>query len=177
MLKAVLVLLIAVGATSFFLFNVRKLVMQVLQGRPEALMDHVGKRITNVLVYVFGHAKVLEDKKAGLMHMVFFYGFLTLQWFLFSDFIDLFKKGVGEHPFPRGINGLGDGRFERFRRRERRYRRGDSLPVGEQPKAQGRSDGQREGHSPEATRSTVGSGLSHVENFAEERGRLPPLYR
>jgi len=39
------------------------------------------------------------------LYMWVLYGFLTLQWFLFSDFIDLAKKGVGEHRFPRQARG------------------------------------------------------------------------
>jgi len=77
--KAVVVLLISIGATSLFLLNVRRLVQQVLSGKKEMLWDRVQERVGSVVTYVFGHKKVLEDPKAGLMHMIFFYGFLTLQ--------------------------------------------------------------------------------------------------
>jgi linoleoyl-CoA desaturase len=35
------------------------------------------------------------------VYMWMLYGFLTLQWFLISDFIDLAQRGVGGHRFPR----------------------------------------------------------------------------
>ena len=35
------------------------------------------------------------------VYMWVLYGFLTLQWFLLSDFLDLRNRGVGEHRFPR----------------------------------------------------------------------------
>jgi linoleoyl-CoA desaturase len=35
------------------------------------------------------------------VYMWFLYGFLTLQWFLVSDFIDLAQRGIGGHRFPR----------------------------------------------------------------------------
>jgi linoleoyl-CoA desaturase len=35
------------------------------------------------------------------VYMWVLYGFLTIQWFLFSDFIDLRQHGVGGHRFPR----------------------------------------------------------------------------
>ena len=35
------------------------------------------------------------------LYMWVLYGFLTLQWFLFSDFADLMTHGIGDHPFPR----------------------------------------------------------------------------
>ena len=35
------------------------------------------------------------------VYMWVLYGFLTIQWFLFSDFIDLHQRGVGGHRFPR----------------------------------------------------------------------------
>jgi linoleoyl-CoA desaturase len=35
------------------------------------------------------------------LYMWVLYGFLTLQWFLFSDLLDLKNHGVGDHQFPR----------------------------------------------------------------------------
>ena len=35
------------------------------------------------------------------VYMWILYGFLTLQWFVIADFIDLMNHGVGAHPFPR----------------------------------------------------------------------------
>ena len=35
------------------------------------------------------------------LYMWILYGFLTLQWFLISDFIDLKNRGIGDHRFPR----------------------------------------------------------------------------
>ncbi len=35
------------------------------------------------------------------VYMWMLYGFLTLQWFLVSDFVDLAQRGIGSHRFPR----------------------------------------------------------------------------
>ncbi len=35
------------------------------------------------------------------IYMWVLYGFLTLQWLLISDFVELRNAGIGEHPFPR----------------------------------------------------------------------------
>jgi linoleoyl-CoA desaturase len=35
------------------------------------------------------------------VYMWLLYGFLTLQWFLISDFVDLAQRGIGGHRFPR----------------------------------------------------------------------------
>jgi linoleoyl-CoA desaturase len=37
------------------------------------------------------------------LYMWVLYGFLTLQWFLISDFLDLKNHGVGDHRFPRPL--------------------------------------------------------------------------
>ncbi|MBT9282153.1 MAG: (Fe-S)-binding protein [Hydrogenibacillus schlegelii] len=78
-------------------------------GRPEALPGDRGERIRGVVRYVFGQKKLLKDRKSGLMHVVFFYGFIILQF----GAIDLFLKGLvpGTHlpvPFYPGFLWLQD---------------------------------------------------------------------
>ena len=51
-LKALLVLVMAVGGTSLAVFNFRKLVLQVLQGKKEMLWDHLGARVGNVQLHL-----------------------------------------------------------------------------------------------------------------------------
>ncbi len=79
MFKALLVTVLMLASMALFVFNIRKTVRLILAGTSINLMDKLNLRAGNVLTYVFGHKKVLEDKGAGLMHMVFFYGFITLQ--------------------------------------------------------------------------------------------------
>lgn len=58
--------------------------------------DHtVQERIKAVLVNVFGQKKLLKDKKSGAIHVMFFYGFLLVQF----GAIDFIWKGLapGSH--------------------------------------------------------------------------------
>lgn len=58
--------------------------------------DHTMKeRIDAVLVNVFGQKKLMKDKKSGTIHVMFFYGFLLVQF----SAIDVIWKGlaVGSH--------------------------------------------------------------------------------
>lgn len=55
------------------------------------------KRLERVWVNVFGQKKLLKDKKSGIIHVLFFYGFILVQ-FGALDFImkDLFQT-AGYH--------------------------------------------------------------------------------
>ncbi|GEK33232.1 (Fe-S)-binding protein [Kurthia sibirica] len=61
--------------------------------------DHnVKARLKKIWVMVFGQKKLLKDKKSGIMHMMFFYGFILVQF----GAIDFIWKGLkpGSHlPF------------------------------------------------------------------------------
>lgn len=62
----------------------------------KAEFDHTMKeRIDAVLVNVFGQKKLMKDKKSGLIHVMFFYGFLLVQF----SAIDVIWKGlsIGNH--------------------------------------------------------------------------------
>ncbi|GAA0358003.1 heterodisulfide reductase-related iron-sulfur binding cluster [Bacillus horti] len=48
------------------------------------------ERINELLVQMFGHKKLLKDKKSGIMHFFIFYGFIILQ----LGAIDLIGKGL-----------------------------------------------------------------------------------
>ena len=50
----------------------------VRSGEKEPLFDQVARRVGTFFAYVFGHKGVLEDKSYGLMHLVYFYGFIIL---------------------------------------------------------------------------------------------------
>ncbi|MDY0322892.1 MAG: (Fe-S)-binding protein [Candidatus Carbobacillus sp.] len=68
---------------------------QPVQDAPRAL----GERLKHVWINVFGQKKLLKDKKSGLMHVAYFYGFIIIQF----GALDLFLKGLipGTHlPVP-----------------------------------------------------------------------------
>jgi Fe-S oxidoreductase len=48
------------------------------------------ERLNDLMVQMFGHSKLLKDKKSGIMHFFMFYGFIILQF----GAIDLIGKGL-----------------------------------------------------------------------------------
>ncbi|WP_202079693.1 heterodisulfide reductase-related iron-sulfur binding cluster [Caldalkalibacillus salinus] len=52
------------------------------------------ERLNELLVQMFGHKKLLKDKKSGVMHFFMFYGFIILQF----GAIDLIGKGLTRNP-------------------------------------------------------------------------------
>ncbi|MCZ2257504.1 (Fe-S)-binding protein [Sporosarcina sp. G11-34] len=68
-------------------------------GRKEEFDHNVKERLQKIWIYVFGQKKLLKDKKSGIIHVLFFYGFLLVQF----GAIDLIWKGLkpGSH-FPFG---------------------------------------------------------------------------
>ncbi|MCM3756048.1 heterodisulfide reductase-related iron-sulfur binding cluster [Sporosarcina aquimarina] len=59
-------------------------------GQKEDFDNNVQKRLKEVWVNVFGQKKLLKDKKSGSIHVMFFYGFLLVQF----GAIDLIWKGL-----------------------------------------------------------------------------------
>lgn len=53
------------------------------------------ERISDLAVQMFGHTKLMKDKKSGIMHFFMFYGFIILQF----GAIDLIGKGLTGNPY------------------------------------------------------------------------------
>ena len=86
------VILYALGLFAYLL----KTRYQFVQlGRKEEFDTKIGERIGDLVEKVFGQSKLLKDKKMGLIHVFFFYGFLMVQF----GAIDLIWKGLapGSH--------------------------------------------------------------------------------
>lgn len=64
-------------------------------GRKEEFNHKFSERMADIVEKVFGQSKLLKDKKMGLVHVLFFYGFLMVQF----GAIDLIWKGLapGSH--------------------------------------------------------------------------------
>ncbi|WP_404405431.1 heterodisulfide reductase-related iron-sulfur binding cluster [Jeotgalibacillus malaysiensis] len=69
-------------------------------GKKEEFDNNVKERMKKIMVQVFGQKKLLKDKKSGIIHVMFFYGFLLVQ----AGAIDFIYKGLvpGAH-LPLGI--------------------------------------------------------------------------
>ncbi|OGX61568.1 MAG: hypothetical protein A2189_05785, partial [Paenibacillus sp. RIFOXYA1_FULL_44_5] len=67
-------------------------------GHPVEFKRNLKANLSGWVVQVLGQKKLLKDKKSGIMHVIFFYGFIMLQF----GALDLIAKGLfGVHiPFP-----------------------------------------------------------------------------
>ncbi|KAB7705497.1 4Fe-4S dicluster domain-containing protein [Bacillus aerolatus] len=59
-------------------------------GKKEEFNNDVKERLKNIWVYVFGQKKLLKDKKSGIIHVLFFYGFILVQF----GAVDFIIKGI-----------------------------------------------------------------------------------
>lgn len=73
-----------------FVYVVKTRIAYIKLGK-KAEFDHdVKQRLKSIAVHVFGQKKLLKDKKSGLIHVVFFYGFILVQF----GAIDFIWKGL-----------------------------------------------------------------------------------
>ncbi|WP_432363627.1 (Fe-S)-binding protein [Sporosarcina sp. UB5] len=94
----VLFLVVVAYALALFTYLIRTRIQFIKLGRKEEFDSNVSRRLKEVWVNVFGQKKLFKDKKSGIIHFMFFYGFLLVQ----LGAIDLIWKGLkpGSHlPF------------------------------------------------------------------------------
>lgn len=82
-------------ALGLFTYLLKTRYNYVQLGRKEEFNIKMSERINDIVEKVFGQSKLLKDKKMGLVHVLFFYGFLMVQ----LGAIDLIWKGIapGSH--------------------------------------------------------------------------------
>ncbi|MEH6943746.1 (Fe-S)-binding protein [Bacillus sp. JJ722] len=91
-------LLIVAYAISLFVYLIKTRIKYIKLGKKLEFDNRVKERLQLVWENVFGQKKLLKDKKSGIMHVMFFYGFILVQF----GAIDLIIKGIkpGAHlPF------------------------------------------------------------------------------
>ena len=79
-LQSLITLALLVATFGFLFRRLSRIRTLIRAGAPgdEALTDDPSGRLGKVAALVLGHEKVLEDPWAGLLHLCFLYGFLTL---------------------------------------------------------------------------------------------------
>ena len=94
----ILFLAVVAYALALFTYLIKTRIQFIKLGRKEEFDNNISERLRKIWVYVFGQKKLLKDKKSGIIHVMFFYGFLLVQF----GAIDLIWKGLkpGSHlPF------------------------------------------------------------------------------
>ncbi|MED0716741.1 heterodisulfide reductase-related iron-sulfur binding cluster [Aeribacillus composti] len=91
-------LLVTVYAVCLFIYLIQTRIAYIKLGKKEEFDGKVKERFERIWVNVFGQKKLLKDKKMGWVHVIFFYGFILVQF----GAIDFILKGLipGSHlPF------------------------------------------------------------------------------
>ncbi len=91
----ILFLAVVAYALALFTYLIKTRIQFIKLGRKEEFDNNITERLRKIWVYVFGQKKLLKDKKSGIIHVMFFYGFLLVQF----GAIDLIWKGLkpGSH--------------------------------------------------------------------------------
>ena len=99
---ATIAVILYAGGLFAYLLKTRYQFIQL--GRKESFDQKLNERISDLVEKVFGQSKLLKDKKMGLVHVLFFYGFLMVQF----GAIDLIWKGLapGSHLPLGGLYGV-----------------------------------------------------------------------
>ncbi|MCM3586840.1 (Fe-S)-binding protein [Mesobacillus maritimus] len=83
-------ILVIAYAASLFLYVVKTRIEYIKLGKKSEFNDHVKERWDRIWVMVFGQKKLMKDKKSGAIHVMFFYGFILVQF----GAIDFIWKGI-----------------------------------------------------------------------------------
>lgn len=83
-------LIVTVYAISLFIYVIRTRTAYIKLGKKVEFDHKVKERLQKIWVNVFGQKKLLKDKKSGIMHIMFFYGFILVQF----GAIDFILKGI-----------------------------------------------------------------------------------
>ncbi|MFJ5769514.1 (Fe-S)-binding protein [Psychrobacillus sp. NPDC093180] len=91
----VLFIAVTLYAIGLFAYLLKTRYAYIKLGKKVEFEDNVKERLQKIWVYVFGQKKLLKDKKSGAIHVMFFYGFLLVQF----GAIDFIWKGLapGSH--------------------------------------------------------------------------------
>ena len=68
---------VSLTAVGLFAWRVIFLIRLLRLGRPEKRWDRIPQRIKQVLIYVFGQRRLLDEPLVGIPHILIFYGFLV----------------------------------------------------------------------------------------------------
>lgn len=88
-------LFVTAYAVSLFVYLIKTRMAYIKLGKKSEFDDDAKERMRRIWVHVFGQKRLLKDKKSGIIHVMFFYGFLLVQF----GAIDFIWKGLkpGSH--------------------------------------------------------------------------------
>lgn len=83
-------LIVTAYSVSLFVYVVKTRIEYIKLGKKVEFDSRVKERLQKIWVNVFGQKKLLKDKKSGIIHVMFFYGFILVQF----GAIDFIIKGL-----------------------------------------------------------------------------------
>ncbi len=83
-------LLVTAYAVNLFVYVVKTRIEYIKLGKKVEFDNNVKERLNKIWVNVFGQKKLFKDKKSGIIHVMFFYGFILVQF----GAIDFIIKGI-----------------------------------------------------------------------------------
>jgi Fe-S oxidoreductase len=83
-------LFVTAYAVSLFVYVVKTRIEFIKLGKKVEFDSRVKERLQKIWVNVFGQKKLLKDKKSGIIHVMFFYGFILVQF----GAVDFIIKGL-----------------------------------------------------------------------------------
>lgn len=83
-------LFVTAYAISLFVYVIKTRIAYIKLGKKAEFDAAAKERWQNILTNVFGQKKLLKDKKSGIIHVMFFYGFILVQF----GAIDFIWKGI-----------------------------------------------------------------------------------
>lgn len=83
-------LIVTAYAVSLFVYLIKTRIQYIKLGKKVEFDRNVKKRLHKIWINVFGQKKLLKDKKSGMIHVMFFYGFILVQF----GAIDFIIKGI-----------------------------------------------------------------------------------
>ncbi|MCA1214274.1 4Fe-4S dicluster domain-containing protein [Bacillus amyloliquefaciens] len=90
MVNALLFAAVTAYAVYLFVYLIRTRIAYIKLGQREEFDKRLKERLQKIWVNVFGQKKLLKDKKSGIIHVLFFYGFILVQF----GAIDFILKGL-----------------------------------------------------------------------------------
>ncbi|PKR84717.1 4Fe-4S dicluster domain-containing protein [Heyndrickxia camelliae] len=73
-------LFVTVYAISLFVYVVKTRIQYIKLGKKVEFDKRMKERFRKIWINVFGQKKLLKDKKSGIIHVMFFYGFILVQF-------------------------------------------------------------------------------------------------
>ncbi|MGR7978270.1 heterodisulfide reductase-related iron-sulfur binding cluster [Bacillus velezensis] len=90
MVNALLFSAVTAYAVYLFVYLIRTRIAYIKLGQREEFDKRLKERLQKIWVNVFGQKKLMKDKKSGIIHVLFFYGFILVQF----GAIDFILKGL-----------------------------------------------------------------------------------